>query len=171
LDKRSASPLAEGFYALLLSIVWYRELSPDEALRAMRGETRLKPGRRSVTPELAVQLDKILRSKNFRNFDRIERLFRVDRYRIIEAVADYRKKAGMPMAGREDLSVLIALLHRAEEEAMMCRARDDIEGLKTVARLLAEARRRLAAVDSRWDRSRPPPEKRSELARSGGGQC
>jgi hypothetical protein len=87
--------MAESYYALMLAIVWYRELSPDEALRAIRGETRLKPEARDITPEMVASWDRILRSPNFRSFNRIERLYKVDRYRIADAVTGYRAKGGV----------------------------------------------------------------------------
>lgn len=83
-------PLTENYTALYLSILWYRELTPEEAFRVVEGKSNMKPECKNITPEMIAALARITSSKNFKNWDRLERRFRINRYKIVKLVRQYR---------------------------------------------------------------------------------
>ena len=68
-----------GYIALIICIVWYREISPESALRIACGKSNAKPGRQLTDTDLA-EIKRVITSPNHKNMDNIERKYRVNRY-------------------------------------------------------------------------------------------
>jgi hypothetical protein len=86
----SKDPLTDNYLALIVSIVWYRQIVPEQAFRIIDGKSNMKPECRNVTPEMVASMARITGSKNFKSWDKLERSFRVNRYQINELVRQYR---------------------------------------------------------------------------------
>lgn len=75
-------PRDTGYAALYLAIKWYRLIEPEAALRIAKGASSAKPGRK-LTPQIREQINKIIDSTNFKNFNSIEKKYKINRYDII----------------------------------------------------------------------------------------
>ena len=82
-----------NYAALYLAIVWYKQITPEEAFRIVLGKSKAKPGS-PLTPEKLERIKKIMQSPNFKNFDNIERRMRINRYDIIEALRKEKRREG-----------------------------------------------------------------------------
>lgn len=84
-----------GYIALYLAIIWYRELTVEEAFRMIEYKYKVKPECKEITNSMLAAIDKIVRNKDFKRtnkaMDRLERRFKADRYRIFEELSRYRK--------------------------------------------------------------------------------
>jgi len=80
-----------NYAALYLAIVWYKQITPEEAFRIVLGKSKAKPGS-PLTPEKLERIKKIMQSPNFKNFDNIERRMRINRYDIIEALRKEKRR-------------------------------------------------------------------------------
>lgn len=74
-----------AYVALFLALVWYKDLTPEQALRLVNGNSNLKPANK-LTPEIVDKIYKIMKSPNFKNYGNIESKFRVNRYDVYEAL-------------------------------------------------------------------------------------
>lgn len=83
-------PKEDNYLALCLSILWYRELTPEEAFRIIEGKSNMKPECHQVTQDMITVLTRIISSKNFRSWDKLERSFKLNRYTIFKLVGRYR---------------------------------------------------------------------------------
>jgi len=86
----SRNPMENNYLALFISIVWYRELTPEESFRIIEGNSKMKPECRKITPEMIERMHKITSSKNFRSWDKLEYTFKVNRRKIVELLKEYR---------------------------------------------------------------------------------
>lgn len=75
-------PRDTGYIALLIAIAWYKLIPSEAALRIAQGKSSAKPGRKP-TPEIMEQVKRIVNSVNFKNFNSIEKKYKVNRYDII----------------------------------------------------------------------------------------
>lgn len=82
----------EGYLALYITITWYKELTPEQAFRIMSGKSKTKPPCKNITLEMVIELNRVLLSKNFKSFDKLEQKYRIDRYTIVAIVNEYRKQ-------------------------------------------------------------------------------
>lgn len=88
----------DNWLALCVAITFRREVSPEQCFRLLEGTIKFAPAP-DITDELIERLDRILKNPLFRNWERLERAFKIDRFTIIKIVNDYRK--------RQDEKVLI----------------------------------------------------------------
>jgi hypothetical protein len=72
-------PGETGYIALYIALKWYKYIDSEAALRIVRGQSTAKPGRK-LTPEISEQIDKNIDSINFKNFNSVERKFKINRY-------------------------------------------------------------------------------------------
>jgi hypothetical protein len=87
---KSASATDMNYAALYLSIVWYRQLTPEESFSTLLNRTNTKPECRNITSKMVQVMDRIMTNKNFRSMDKLEYRFKVNRYTILELVKQYR---------------------------------------------------------------------------------
>ena len=71
--------------ALVIVILWRKPIDADQAWKIVWGKSNAKPAR-NLTPELMQRIKKIMESPNFKSFDHIETLYRVDRRDIWAAL-------------------------------------------------------------------------------------
>lgn len=83
-------PRADNYLALYISIIWYCEITPEQAFRIIKGRSKMKPERRQITPEIIARIDKIMCNKNFRSYKKLERTFKLNRYDMYELVRKNR---------------------------------------------------------------------------------
>lgn len=76
-----------GYVALYIAIVWYTQITPEQAFRLALGKSSAKPGV-PCTPEKLAIIKQIMQSPNFKNFANIEKKMRINRYDIIEALRE-----------------------------------------------------------------------------------
>lgn len=77
-----------AYVALYIAQQWYKQLEPEAAIRLAKGRSMAKPGRK-LTPEVMEQINKIIESQNFRNFNSIEKKFRINRYDVISDKGEF----------------------------------------------------------------------------------
>jgi hypothetical protein len=80
--------------ALYVAVVWYVEITPEQAFRIIDGNSNMKKMCKNITPEAAARIRKICSSPYFIGFskqksmDRLCRRFGVSKEVISEIVAD-----------------------------------------------------------------------------------
>jgi hypothetical protein len=64
-----------NYMALYVAIIWYIQITPEQAFRIVDERSNMKKMCRVVTPELAARIRKIARSPCFKSMDRLCRRF------------------------------------------------------------------------------------------------
>lgn len=84
-----------GYIALFVAITWYKAIPSDAALRIAQGKSSAKPGVK-LTPEMRERIYKIIYGSTFKNFNTIEKKFKVNRYDIVAREEElFMSKASM----------------------------------------------------------------------------
>jgi hypothetical protein len=73
-----------GYASLCKAIIWYKEITPEAAIRIIQGKSSAKPGNK-LTPEIRAQILKLIENPNFKSLNVIEKKFKINRYDIIES--------------------------------------------------------------------------------------
>lgn len=82
--------LQENYLALFLAIIWYRELSPTVAVKAVKGIVHLKPERTTkLTEQELIEIDKIINNHKPFNYHRLERKYKKSIYTIDKEFRHY----------------------------------------------------------------------------------
>lgn len=89
-----------SYIALYVAIMWYKQISADEATNMANLKSAALPKQR-LTPELLQAVKRIMNSPNFRNFNNIEKRLRVDRRDIMEALTKEMKIAVKKIFARQ----------------------------------------------------------------------
>ena len=74
-------PRDTGYIALAVSIIWYRAITPEQALRLAQGKSSMKGGRK-LTPEVMEKIKVNLH--NGMTYKGIEKKYKISRYQIFE---------------------------------------------------------------------------------------
>jgi hypothetical protein len=73
-----------NWLALYVAIIWYAQITPEQAFRIVENRSNMKKMCRIVTPELAAKIRKICSSPCFWNMDRLCKRFGVDKETVHE---------------------------------------------------------------------------------------
>lgn len=76
-------PRDTAYIALFMAIIFYTEISPEQARRIAEGKSNMKPGKR-LSSETMEAVNKIIRHPSFCSYKNIEKRFQVNRYDIFE---------------------------------------------------------------------------------------
>ena len=79
-------PRDMAYIAFYTAIVWYRELSAEQAIRIAGGHSNALRGQK-LTPEIIEDIKKIASSPIFYNIDTLVKKHRVNKYDILEIIA------------------------------------------------------------------------------------
>lgn len=77
-----------NYMALFVAIVWYVQITPEQAFRIVEGHSNMKKMCRVVTPELAAKIRKICSSPCFKSMDRLCKRFGVSEETVKEILRE-----------------------------------------------------------------------------------